>query len=377
MRTIRLVTAALVLVATACTSTQPNEPGPSSGQPQPTEGPAGTLLASGEPLPTGCHGKAGASQTVAFVAEGRAWALDPDSGRLSCLFEDAGAEPLIWGPQGDRVLIGGLVRELAHPARDYTSDEFRPEISDWGHPIGKSIVYTGEGLTKPQKLFMDDKHIEALPALPAGRYLDIAYHPSGLALAFVIERGGKQAIWFSSNEGTDPKRLVFSRGGTTFSSLAFTKDGKDLYWLAQHPGGYSQVHRLFLGDPGTPLDDWRGGVGETAREMLLSPDGRRVVNVADPCTDGRAIATTGGEPALLPEADQPTAALGWLDGATVLVAEGPCQGPFDLYAVEVGTSGEPTLLVSGVDSGASRVAGPRQAEPPPVDVGLLGGSGVG
>ena len=49
--------------------------------------PAGATLADGTALPTGCEGKAVAGETVAFVADGRAWALDPkDAGHLACLF---------------------------------------------------------------------------------------------------------------------------------------------------------------------------------------------------------------------------------------------------------------------------------------------------
>ncbi|MBA3690652.1 MAG: hypothetical protein H0W82_04475 [Actinobacteria bacterium] len=42
--------------------------------------------------------------------------------------------------------------------------------------------------------------------MPKGTYLDIAYHPSGLALAVILERDGTQSIWFSTNKGKDPAR---------------------------------------------------------------------------------------------------------------------------------------------------------------------------
>src|SRR6266545_2251599 len=56
-------------------------------------------------------------------------------------------------------------------------------------------------------------------------YLSVTYHPSGLALAFVAEREGRQSIWLSSNLGEDPKRLVFSKVGTEFGALEFSADG--------------------------------------------------------------------------------------------------------------------------------------------------------
>ena len=61
---------------------------------------------------------------------------------------------------------------------------------------------------------MDDGKTEHLSTLPAGTYQAIAYHPSGLALGFIVDEGTRQGIWISTNEGKDPQRLVFSRPDT-------------------------------------------------------------------------------------------------------------------------------------------------------------------
>jgi hypothetical protein len=85
----------------ACTSS-PGGPGSPTGTPA-----VRALLASGKPLPSGCSDRhSEPTQTVAFVAEGRAWVLDPSSGALTCLFEVTDPGPFAWGPLGDRVLLG-------------------------------------------------------------------------------------------------------------------------------------------------------------------------------------------------------------------------------------------------------------------------------
>src|SRR5215207_3657721 len=73
LRGVFLVAAALI--AGACST------GARDAAPQRAE------LASGKPLPSRCvHGIVDATATVTFVAGGRAWALDPRTSRLTCLF---------------------------------------------------------------------------------------------------------------------------------------------------------------------------------------------------------------------------------------------------------------------------------------------------
>ena len=95
----------------------------------------------------------------------------------------------------------------------------------------------------------------------AGSYLEVAYHPSGLALSFVVETDDGQEIWLSTNEGEDPERLVFSKRGTTFTSFAFSPNGETLWWTAQHPEGYPELHFMHL-DTRTGFGTaWRGTEG--------------------------------------------------------------------------------------------------------------------
>ena len=371
----RTLVAALLVLSTACTS---NEETVDTATPAPeppvssTAAPPTTTLASGEPLPTGCDRRTPSPrQTVAFVADGRAWALDPEGVRLTCLFKVQDPGPYAWGPQGDRVLLGGLeVRGLSPGAPTFPAVGSSPLAFDWGHPIGLAVVYADRGDRTPQKRFMDDGRVERLPSLPDGRYFDVVYHPSGLALAFVIDRRGEQAIWLSTNEGVDPVRLVFSKGGTRFTSIAFTPDGERLVWTAQHAGGYPQIHTMDLADRTGFADGWRGEDGEQATNLLLAPSGRAVaIDRGSGCDDRAATIVLGSvaRPAL-PDASVPSTAVGWLDRTTLLVAAGACDEPLDLIAVDV--AGNETPLVLGADVAATRTittSAPDSVPAPPVE----------
>lgn len=374
----------IVSMLAGCTSTTvpdptPPPPGspPGTSSPEATPSP-GATLASGAALPTGCDGaRPRRSQTVAFVAEGRAWALDPRGLDLTCVFEVGDAAPFAWGPQGDRVLLGGMeIHGVGTHPPSFTATGAQPAVWDWGHPLGLSVVFAEGDRRVPQKRFMDDGHVERLPMMPAGAYLDIAYHPSGHALAVAIQQHGEQSIWISTNEGTDPAPLVHSEGGTRFPSIAFSPDGERLLWIAQHLNTY-QVHEMDLRDRTGFDDGWRGELDEEATNLHLAPEGDLMaLDVGITCDERKAVAVlspTVARPAL-PDETRPTTVVGWLDRTTLLVSAGGCDEAIDLFAVDV-LDGSVTDLVRGAELGATRTAvtdapesvpvPPEQAPPPP------------
>ncbi len=361
-----------LVVLTACTQadeTPPPSSSASTSSPSISPEPA-TTLASGEPLPEGCDtARVRPAQTVAFVAGGRAWALDPVAGTLTCLAEVADAGPFAWGPQGDRVVLDGLeVLGFSADAPSLDAIGATPAAFDWGHPLGLSIVFAEADAKIPDKRYMDDGRVDRLPDMPRGTYIDIAYHPSGLALAFAIEQHGEQSIWISTNEGEDPERLVFSQGGTTFSSVAFSADGKRLVWTAQHLNSYPQIHWMALTDRSGFIDHWRGDDGHEATNLLLAP-GSPLMAVDDggACDDRAAMVVLSPSVArpALPDETRPTHAVGWLDRTTLLVAAGGCDDPLDLFSVDV-TDEVVADLVTGVDVAASRASAPPGPDSVPI-----------
>jgi hypothetical protein len=375
---------ALVVLASACTaSSSATSPVPTidgSSVPPTSTAPA-TTLADGSPLPDGCSGKPTANQTVAFVAGGRAWALDPRHDTLACLFEVTDPGPFAFGPQGDRVLLANMqVQGLGPKEPTWPPKGSTPSVFDWGHPLGLAIVYAGAS-GQPLKRFMDDGKVERLSTLPAGTYQAIAYHPSGLALGFIVDEGDRQGIWLSDNEGKDPVRLVFSKPDTVFSSLAFSPDGTQIWWIAQHAGAISEIHWMDLADRTGFETILTRGLAPTAHGLLLAPSGPLLATTqGEGCADAQAmiVDADGAHPAI-PGSEQPTQALGWLDATTLLVSAGGCDQPMQLFAV--GAHGaHATLLVDGVDIGAPRTVlhdAPTEVPSPPNEAPPAPPGGVG
>jgi hypothetical protein len=210
------------------------------------------------------------------------------------------------------------------------------------------------------------------------RYLNVIYHPSGLALAFVVDTGDRQEIWLSSNVGQDPVRLVFAVRGTTFGALAFTADGRMLLYAAAHGDDAPLLHALDLTNPTINQGLWHGQPGDRITDIFTQPSksGELVaLTVGSSCEDSRAMVFRRGEqPRQL--ADAPSRVVGWLDDQTVLVASGGCVGPSDLAASNVVKEG--TLpLVNGVDIAAARTPLLPFVPPLPEHIEQEVGSGVG
>ncbi|HYY80920.1 MAG TPA: hypothetical protein VFD04_17330, partial [Actinomycetes bacterium] len=97
------------------------------------------------------------------------------------------------------------------------------------------------------------------------------------------------------------------------------------------------------------------------------PGGELAVDVGAGCRDRQAILTEPGGGSgrlLLPQATRPTSAIGWLDSHRVLVAEGSCDGPADLWTADT-AGGAPRLLARNVDRAGLRRPDPRPAPAPP------------
>ena len=259
----------------------------------------------------------------------------------------------------------------------------RARAFDWGHPLGLAVVYATASGRTPEKRFMDDGRVEQLDALPRATYRQIAYHPSGLALAFVVDRGGRQRILLSTNEGLDPVPLVFSEGGTRFTSIAFTPDGQSLVWTAQHAGGYPQIHAMDLADRTGFTDGWRGEIGQEASNLRLPPSGdAQAFDVGADCGDRAAMIALNDRVArpALPDADtSPRPRWGGSTTRRCSSRSGDAARPSTWWPST--SRGPSTPIVLGVDAAASRTvttswptsvpAPPADAEeqPPPEGVG--------
>ncbi len=366
---------AAVIASSACSSGsgQPRSSGPSHTPPPSSvspssNGPTASVtvarLASGTPLPSDCTtGSPKRSDTATFVSGGHAWALSPNGSRLTCLFDVQDPGPFAWGPLGDRVLVGsfevkGLPGALTLPPTDLQSGP-----TSWGRPTGKSIVLVSGDSTGLEKAHLDRKPVEDISPLRNARYLAVTYHPSGLAIAFTVQRGTGQSIWISSNSGTKPMRLVFSNAGTKFGGLAFDADGVTLYYAALHASGTSVLHQLSLENPTEAGALWSAPLGQLILGIAAGPKaGALAWTAGKSCDNSVAVAQdAAGNKLTVPGGSRPTRAVGWLDAKRVLVATGGCSGPMDLSAVDV-ASGTAVPLVFGIVAAGVRTPAPT---PPP------------
>jgi len=356
-------------------------PGATAADPTISPGPSSpaTTLASGAVLPA-CAPKAPSrSATVTFVAEGHAWAMSPAGTGLTCLFDVEDAGPFAWGPLGDRALLSGLeVKGVAGGPSLAASNQAVTTVT-WSRPTGKTMVFaTGDG-TRLEKVHLDGAAIENVTPLPSSTYLRVAYHPSGEAFAYAVERAGAQSIWISSNIGAKPTQLVFSIEGTTFGAMGFDVDGTHLLYAAQHADGHPELHNIDVTEPSRAPVVWEGPVGRTILDVMPGMQAGMVAwttstKSTSSCADRVAmVKTAAGIIVLLPGAGGPTQLMGWRSPTEVLVGVGGCDGSYDLSAVDVAT-GSSVPLVSGVATAAARAPVPTPPAALPKNV-VIGGSG--
>ncbi|MGH9201534.1 MAG: hypothetical protein ACRD2A_09880 [Vicinamibacterales bacterium] len=297
------------------------------------------------------------------------WLTRHDGSHLACAFALGDAGAFEWGPKADRVLTSRLEVRNPEGAILQRTIDARPVATSWGHPTGKSIAFIDATARQNLKKVTLGGRVTDITPLKGVTYKAVEYHPSGLGIAVAVEGTDVNAVWLSSNTGTQPKRLVGTTKGTTFSALAFEADGQTLLYAATISDGTSRLGRYFLTEGTADEGLWAG-----AQPILRIARGARGPGIAfdtgTDCSDRRAfyskLDTGKGEP-LLPRASTPTSVLGRIGEASFLIAAGPCNGPFDLWVATLGS--KPVLLVKHVDGGAVRIPEPG---PPPAmpEVGI-------
>jgi hypothetical protein len=383
MRTsIARLAAGILVVLAACTGS-PSSTSPSAGTSAPTFAPPSTSgiarLADGQPLPSGCPtGAVAPDETVAFVADGNAWILDPVSGDVSCLFAAPAPGPFTWNPRGDRALLNDLEIRSIHGEQLRAASALPAAVTSWGHPIGKAVVYISPSGTRLRKIYPGTQRQDDITPVADVHYLNVIYHPSGLAIAFVVDTGDGEEIWLSSNLGADPVRLVFAVGGTRFGALEFTADGTTLLYAAVHGDDAPILHAIDLTNPTINQGLWHGDAGDRISTIAAQPepDGDLIaLTVGATCEDSRALVFRRGDQPR-PLADAQSRIVGWLDGSTILVATDGCDGPSNLVATD---SGQPVEvpLVSGIEIAAARTPLSDFVPPLPSGIEEAVGGGVG
>lgn len=302
------------------------------------------------------------SGQVGFVAGGALYLADPESGQVECVSGSTSAASLLWGPTGDRVVAGGQVITTEDSAALPTS-----ALPAWSRPTGTALVWVEDGrLIKAGTDQSDRRDISFL-----ARHDQVTYHPAGFELASIGESDdGTRGVWLSSNEGENP-RLIIRAEDATLHEFTFLQRGTVAFFLADH-GSHWHVHEIFL-----VLPDDQPGANEFDASIHYESEGplsQLVVSAWDELWAAQDGECGSGAHVVLPEGlslppelnGLETSPVGWLPGERLVVATYPsgCDGPADLWVVEVGAS-TATMLVGGVDTAGVRAAVPD----PPLALG--------
>jgi hypothetical protein len=371
------VAALLVVGLPACSSSSDKKDGAassttSSATPSTAGGPKALVAA----LPEGCDGAApAAGAVVAFVAGGRSWAVSPDDpATLHCLFPTPDAGLFSFGPLGDRVALTGLEVRGVGSSLARPKSALRPVYYSWSRPTGTTLVFTDGARKRLARADMGQAGTRDItPVQGAGvTYGDVAYHPSGLAIGFVVTDPATNAeLYLSTNQGGDAKLLVEAPAGTTFGHIVFAHDGKDLYYSVDRKDGSHALARYNLSEGGVAPALW---TGDAPISNIVEPAGipAAALTVGATCTAHRAVFSNLDGSAGIPLSagvDGPTSIVGHLDTDRFLVATGGCNAASDLYIVHVGPDAPPpALLVQGVDTATLRQ--PEPTPPPPLPKNL-------
>ena len=326
-------------------------------------------------LPEGCDGAApAAGAVVAFVAGGRSWAVSPDDpAMLQCLFPTSDAGLFSFGPLGDRVALSGLEVRGVGSKVSRPKSSLRPVYYSWSRPTGTTLVFTDGARKRLARADLGQAGSRDITPLPdAGvTYGDVAYHPSGLAIGFVVGSASGAQIYLATNQGQDAKLLVDAPAGTTFAHLVFAHDGKSLFYSVDRKDGTHELARYNLADGGVAPALWKGDA-PVANIVELAGAPGVALTVGTPCANRRAVfSTLDGSPGqpLSTGLDGPTSIVGRLDTDRFVIAAGGCDTPSDLYIVRTAAGGEPpTLLITGVDTATLRQ--PEPTPPPPLPTNL-------
>jgi hypothetical protein len=187
---------------------------------------------------------------VTFVANGQLYSTQPDGSGIRCI-EDLPEEgtDMGWGGQGDRVAFdtpsGGLVL-LDGDEHTFQPSDPDPTFQGLSRPVGTSLVYISGDGRRLFKVPVDGGPEEDISFLK--RHDEVVYHPSGTSVIAVGEdRAGIYGVFFATNEGTDVRLLAVGEDAKRIYSLAFSHDGRTLYYAAEHEDRYD-LHSLALTD---------------------------------------------------------------------------------------------------------------------------------
>jgi hypothetical protein len=262
--------------------------------------------------------------------------------------------------------VRGVGSAVSRPKTD-----LHPVYYSWSRPTGTTLVFTDGPRRRLARADLGHTSTKDITPLSDSTYGDIAYHPSGLAIGFVVASAGPAGIWMSTNQGLEANRLVTTAAGTTVGHIVFAHDGTGLYYSLDRAGGSHSLARYTLTSGDIAPSLWTGDAPVDDIVELGGVPGV-ALTVGAGCAARRAVLSTldgsAGQP-LSAGVDGPTSVVGRLDRDRFVVAVGGCGHPSDVYVVHGAASGAPpVLLVRGVEAVTLRQ--PEPTPPPPLPANL-------
>jgi hypothetical protein len=296
---------------------------------------------------------------VTFIRDGKMFGIRPEGAGLvqRCLAEmepiDTG--PILWGPQGDRYLIGNKTFVIGDTRA--TTGFADNQIATWSAPKGTAILRVDPQTKKVAKRNnVDDPTITSLSVMSEA--YDALYHPAGRNIAVVgrTTPDSTYGIWLITNDGDKPTLVTRGEDAKRLRLLGWDSGGSLLNFYAEHLDGTEHLHTIGL--PGLNLGDV-AAPGESARlaeaQVRVSGGYRR----GDCETGSVALSLDApGGPVTLDLAAKDARLISYGNDSFIATRTDRCDGPEDLWGWRggsfAGKGTAPAKLVAGVTNIAVR-----------------------
>lgn len=306
--------------------------------------------------------------------------LDLDSGNLRRLTFDDAAESLdAWSRDGQWLYFSSSSRDIFGMSDIYrvsvnggtpmtlSADRYTSEFGATPLADG-SFTFSARGFSNTQWWRRGHSHIdeselwnkkgdtyEKLTAIGAKQMWPMST-ADGARLYFVSDRSGEQNIWMKPAGGAEKQLTNFTDGRVLWASLS--NDGKEIVfernfaiWKMKTDGGKAEPVAITLrGVAASPMME-RVNLSTQLRELVLSPDGKKVAVVAR----GEVFAGSSkeaGEATRVTNTSAPESYVSWSPDSKTLVYNSERDGTNAIYQYDFATETETKLTGGGANSDA-------------------------